>query len=242
MGLIGTVLAGVLLVPGAPPAAGSAPSVYFEQTTTTRTDADPAGPGVVSRVWHAGRRMRLEAGGGSPGPALILRLDEGRAWRLDPERRQATLLDLERLRARSQMDAAMAADLMGIADDGAARVTELGRTRTIAGHACDSYRIGTSSAVLELCLARDIPVGIETFTAFLEWSGASAAMPGVLEALARLKGFPLETRSRVEVLERVHETVSRVTAVKLGPLPASLFVPPADYEIVRETPAELEPE
>ena len=64
-----------------------------------------ASSGVRSRVWHAGRRMRLEAGDAPGGPALVLRLDEGRALRLDPEAKVAVEIDPAALRARSHQDA-----------------------------------------------------------------------------------------------------------------------------------------
>ena len=65
-------------------AAPSAPGLYFEQTTIVYQHGEPTGPGVRTRTWHSGRRMRLEAGDTASGPALVLRLDLDRAWRLDP--------------------------------------------------------------------------------------------------------------------------------------------------------------
>ena len=103
--MFATLLALVLSAP--------APGLYFEQTTALVAGDGASAQGVRSRVWCAGRRMRLEAGGPAGGPALVLRLDEGRALRLDPEARVATELDAARLRARSASDAAVAAGLMG---------------------------------------------------------------------------------------------------------------------------------
>jgi hypothetical protein len=42
-------------------------------------------------------------------------------------------------------------------------------------------------------------------------------------------------RSRVNVLGETHETVASVANVKVGPLPDSLFEPPAGWEVVPET-------
>ena len=54
----------LLSSPSWPPLpAPPAPDVYFEQTTVVLAEGRPAGPGVVSRVWYAGRRMRLEPAG-----------------------------------------------------------------------------------------------------------------------------------------------------------------------------------
>ena len=86
--------------------------LYFEQTTVVRPAGEAGGPGVRSRVWHSGRRLRLEAGDAKGGPALVLRLDEGRAFRLDPEAQVAVEIDAGRLRARSHADASVAATMM----------------------------------------------------------------------------------------------------------------------------------
>lgn len=208
--------------------------VYFEQTVVTSTNGRPSGAGVVSQVWYSGNRMRMEAGGVQGGPAFILRIDRGKAYRVDPEARTVTEIDAERLRAQSQLDLSMAGDLMGAAED--ARTTPLAGGRSIAGYACQGYRIAGGSTQMEVYVTRALPVGIEGFADFLEWTGAEAALGGVLGELRKLPGFPLETRTRVTVLGRVHETVSTVTSVKVGPQPASLFEPPRDFRLVVEEP------
>jgi len=209
--------------PAAAPAAAHVPDVYFEQTTVVFAQGQAAGPGVVSRVWYAGRRMRLEPGGTTDGPALILRLDEGKAYRLDPPRRRAVVVDLDRLRARAQMDLSLAGDLMGAGEDARVRTAALREGKTIAGYVCRGFRVSGASA------APDLPIGVSAFTDFLEWSGASQSLSGLVEALRTLPGFPLETRSRVTVLGEVQETLSTVTRVKLGPADPRLFEPPPSY-------------
>jgi hypothetical protein len=212
-----------------------APDVYFEQTTVVLEEGRPTGAGVVSRVWYAGRRMRLEPGGQADGPALVLRLDEGKAYRIDPAARRVVVVDLGRLRARAQMDLSLAGDLMGAGDDARVRTSTLPEGKTIAGHACRGFRVSGPSAVLDLYVASDLPVGIATFTEFLEWSGAAQSMAGFLEELRKLPGFPLQTRSRVTVLGAVQETLSTVTRVKVGPVERRLFEPPPGYRLEADT-------
>lgn len=222
------------MLAAAPPA--EAASVYFEQSTLVRTDGVARGPGVLSRVWYGGRRMRLEAGDVPGGPALILRLDLRKAWRLDPERNVATEVDVAQLRARSQMDASLAGDLMGGSEEGRVRTRALREPRTIAGHACRGFRITGPSLVMDLYLAQDLGVGTDAFSEFIEWSGADQSMGGVLAEIRKLQGFPLQTRSRVTVLDRVHETVSTITKVVVGPQLRSLFEVPLGYRVVVEAP------
>jgi len=46
----------------------------------------------------------------------------------------------------------------------------------------------------------------------------------------------LQTRSRVTVLGKEHETVSTVTKVKVGPLAPALFERPGDYQLQADPP------
>jgi hypothetical protein len=208
--------------------------LYFEQTTVVRPKGAVAGPGVRSRVWHAGRRLRLEAGDSPGGPALLLRLDEGRVFRLDPEAKVAVELDASRLRARSHQDASVAASLLGGEDT--LRRTPLEGVRTIAGHPCRGFRLRGRQASLDVWVAEDIAAGPGVFADFLEWSGASQALGGVLAALRELPGFPLETRTRVSVLGDTQETIATVTAIRVGPQPAERFEVPAGWRVEHEEP------
>lgn len=228
-----TLLAFLALLAAAPVPA--APDVYFEQTTVVFEDGRPAGPGVVSRVWYAGRRMRLEPGDTADGPALILRIDQGKAYRVDPRGKRAIVLDLDRLRARAQMDLSLAGDLMGAGEDARVRTSVLRGTKTIAGHVCRGFRISGPSAVLDLYVASDLPIGVSAFADFLEWSGATQSLAGFVEELRKLPGFPLETRSRVTVLGDVQETLSTVTRLKVGPAERRLFEPPPGYRLEADT-------
>jgi hypothetical protein len=225
-------LLGLLAAATAPPA-----EIYFEQATLTSTDGKPGGPGVHSRVWCSGKRMRLEAGDAPAGPAFLLRLDTGKAYRLDPEQKVAVVIDVERLRARSQLDLSMAGDLMGGAEDGRVRTAALATPKTIAGQPCHGYRITAPSVVMDLYVTEAIPVGVGAFADFLEWSGASQSLGALLTEIRQLPGFPMQTRSRITVLGRVHETSSTITRILIGPQPREQFEVPPGYRLVPETPA-----
>ena len=211
-----------------------AAGLYFEQTTVVVSQGPAPGAGVRSRVWHAAGRMRLEAGDAAGGPALVLRLDEGRALRLDPEAKVAYQIDPAGLRARSHQDASVAASLLGGED--APRTTPLAGERTIAGHACRGFRLKSRSGLVELWVAADLPSGASVFADFMEWSGAAQALPGLVAAIRELPGFPLETRVRVSVLGETQETLSTVTKIRVGPQPESLFEVPSGWRLQPSSP------
>jgi hypothetical protein len=231
-----TVATSFLLLAAAAAAGGG--DIYFEQTIVSATAGEAPGPGVASRVWYSGKKMRMEAGGVSAGPAFVLRLDTGRAWRIDPAKKTAVAIDVDRLRTRTQMDMAMAGDLMG-AFEGAARTRPLREGKTIAGYPCRGFRITSASSVVDVYVTEALPVGMDAFTDFLEWSGASQSLAGLMDELRRLPGFPLQTRSRVTVLGQDRETVSTVTKAKVGPLPPELFERPGDYRL--QSPPDPQP-
>ena len=121
----------------------------------TSTDGRSEGTGVSSRVWYGGRRMRLEAGDAA-GPAFVLQLDRGKAYRLDPVERTATEIDLERLRSSAQMDLSVAGDLMGGDEEGGPRTAALRTPKTIAGYRCAGYRIKAGSATMDLYVSQEV--------------------------------------------------------------------------------------
>jgi hypothetical protein len=219
----------------APPGPGR--DVFFEQVTVTSVDGKSTGPGVTSRLWSSGRRLRLEVGEGPDAPALIVLLDEGHALRLDPVEKVAEKVGLDRLRARSHADASVAGDLMGAAEEGSVRSRPLGTSRTVAGHACEDYRITGPLLRMDVCVGVSIPLRVDAFADLLEWSGAEQSLGGILAAVRRLPGFPLETRTRVEVVGRLHQTRATIKRIRVGPQPQDLFAPPPGYRLVAE-PAE----
>lgn len=208
--------------------------VYYEQRTFVRDEGEEQGPGVLTRVWFAGSRMRMEAGDVPGGPAFLLRLDRGQAFRLDPERKVALEIDPRRLRARAHLDASVAGDLMGGSEEGSARTSVLPAGKTVAGFACRGFRIRAPSLVMDVFVTDALPLTVDAFADFLAWSGASQALSGLLREIRRLPGFPLETRARVTVVGRVRETVSTVTRVKVGPHPPAVFEVPSGYRLEKE--------
>jgi hypothetical protein len=87
---------------------------------------------------------------------------------------------------------------------------------------------------MTLWVAEDLPVGIEAFADFLEWSGASLSLGGLLDEIRALPGLPIQTRTRVEALGEVRETVSTVTLLEVGPQAEERFQVPEGWRVVPE--------
>ncbi len=174
--------------------------------------------------------MRLEqrsAGERGGTTVLIVRLDQERAFRLDPARRVAQEIDLAAERARSQLELAVVGDRLAAG----ARVARIRRTRQIAGYVCQGYRLTTDAGAIDVWVSRAVPADMGAFADFLKWLGAEDALGLFLDALRRLPGFPLSMRSRLEVSGRLVETRATVTRLRVAAIPESLFEPPSDYRV-----------
>jgi hypothetical protein len=227
------LLGAALLLALQAPQGARGQDVYFEQTTFLYVDGQAQGPGILSRVWFAGRKLRLETGVGR-GPALILRLDKDLAYRLDPAGKVSVVSSLDSLRAQSQLDLSTAGDLIGGVEEGSARAHLLPGTKVVAGETCQGYRIRSRTAVMDVFLAPIPGLGMDAFAEFLEWSGANQSMGGLMAALKGLPGFPMETRSHVKVLGHDQDAISTLSLLRRGPIDPALFESPRDYTVVHE--------
>lgn len=218
--------------PAAPPR-----SVFFEQTSSSTVDGKP-GDTLRSRVFWSGHKVRMESGDTFRPGVLLLDLETERALRLDPAAKTATVLDMSALRAQTNLGFSMAGDAVG-GDDDRFRTSELEGTRTIAGFTCQGHRIKGPNARIDVWTGAAVPVPMKMFEEFLSWSGAAQALGGLLPEIQKLRGFPLETRSRFTVSGHVYESVATITVLKVEPLAATLFEPPKDYRtVVTEAPDE----
>lgn len=201
---------------------------YFEQKTQSGADGSGA---MATRVWCAGPKMRMESGDAFAGSALILRLDENRGYRLDLAERTVEDLDLERLGASSRMGLAIAGDVMGGGEGANPRTAGI-EGKTVAGFVCTGHRIRVGDTVMDVFVSPKVPVSLDDFRTFLEWTGAGESMGSLLGEIKKLPGFPLETRTRIRTDEGIQETVSTITLIKKAAHEPSLFEPPKGYKRV----------
>ena len=223
----------VLVVAAAVSAAEPAPpaDVTFDQSIVTTVDGK-AGEPATSRVYWSGRKVRLESGDAFDPLILLLDLARDRAYRLDPAGKKAVVLDVEALRSRSHLGFSLAGDRMGAAED--FRRTRLAEKRTIAGYACEGHVLRAGQTRVEVWVSDRVPVEMDAFAEFLEWSGADASMAGLLPVLTRLGGFPLQTRSRIVVDGHVYETRATVTRLSAQVIEPALFEVPPSFVIQEE--------
>jgi hypothetical protein len=226
----------VLAAAAAPPSR----DVSFEQKVTTTVDGHVGRP-VTSRVYWSGRRIRLESG--DPFDPLVLLVDLGRnrAYRLQGSARQALVVDLDRLRSQAHLEFSTAGDHMEADVEDSFRTQALSGRRVIAGYTCEGYQIRGGPTRMDVWIARRVPLDMDLFAEFLEWSGADQSLGGLLPQMRKLPGFPLETRTRVTAGAHVYETQATITSLEIAPIASALLEVPEDYAVEDEPDDDLEP-
>lgn len=232
--------AAAVLAAAAPRPVPASHDLTFEQTTVTTIAGKPGAAGR-SKVYWSGRKVRLESGDAFEPLVVLIDLDRDRAYSLDAASRTALRLDVDALRSRSHLGFAMAGDRLGTSTEDGVRTRTLDGVRVIAGHKCRGYRLRAGDTQMDVWVTDRVSIDIDAFADFLDWSGAAAAVGGLVPELRKLGGFPMETRSRVTADGRVFETRATVTSLDARKLDPALFDVPPSYAIEEETEAEPDP-
>ncbi|PYQ48590.1 MAG: hypothetical protein DMF59_15575, partial [Acidobacteria bacterium] len=135
---------------------------------------------------------------------------------------------------RKQMEAAMGS--MFTFD-----VQKLGNSRKIAGYNCDEWSVtmGQMSKTVE-CVSTEVkfpPLAWNVYKSFTDsmkslttaMGPMAANMEKMQEQFKKMKGFPLASKTTVNVMGRKSVTSSEVTEIKHSPIPASAWDVPAGY-------------
>lgn len=139
---------------------------------------------------------------------------------------------------RKKVDAAMG----GVA--GAFDVRKAGTTRRIAGYLCEDWTIafGELSRTDE-CLTRELQFPVQAWDMYREFAesmksvmAAFGPMAGSVarmhQKLKNMKGYPLSTTTKINILGNRTTTASEVAEIRRGPIPASVWEVPAGYRKV----------
>lgn len=118
-------------------------------------------------------------------------------------------------------------------------------TREINGWKCKKYLVnktGMMEVEQEVWATEDVDLDTKRFTSLMSMSGPqglladSPAGKAQREEMAKIKGFPILTKSKVKMLGASMETESEVTLIRKEPMPADLFEIPKGY-----TPKDMRP-
>jgi hypothetical protein len=220
-------LAGLAAGPGQP-----AEGVYLEQEVTRLALADEPVLQGLQRVWLAPGRVRQELEFDGRRTLSLFDLEAGTvALAIDPGKKIArlSLEEYRRLVVMILKDA-------GFLEKGPSPTVErMPESRQVGEWLAwrHVYRQRGRLAVdMELWIAKDLGPGMEEYLALLaglELSGPFGHLP---EAMARLDGYPVETRTEQTLEGQRVVSVVRLLKLTRGPIDPQLFQAPEGYRKV----------
>ena len=179
---------------------------------------------------------RMKTAGG--GNASIVDFRTGTITFLDEEKKTYSVTSLAEMTANAKYREAQAktsdfnAQAFGELGEVTARKT--GRSRRIAGYGCDEWILALGDVlVFEVCAARELAVPLSYFDArkavYTGMGPMGRHFGKMFESMRKVPGYPLSLAMHVKMEKMKQETLTEATEVKKDPIPAAVFVIPADY-------------
>jgi uncharacterized protein DUF4412 len=123
-------------------------------------------------------------------------------------------------------------------------VKKTGGTRKVAGYNCEEWEItfGQFSKTVQ-CVSTEVPIPLQSWDSFREFSDNMRSMMASMgpmgkgmgdlsEKMKQVKGIPLWVNRSTSMMGHSSSTITEVTEIKKGTIPASAWEIPAGYKKV----------
>lgn len=123
----------------------------------------------------------------------------------------------------------------------AVSVEKTGTSRKIAGFNCENWTVSIGQfSKTEECLTNDLKFPMQAWEIYKGYADSMKTMMAAMGPMAsaatkmqeqfkKMKGYPIANTTTVDVMGHKSVTVTEVTSVKYGSIPASAWEIPADY-------------
>lgn len=124
-------------------------------------------------------------------------------------------------------------------------VTETGQTKQIGEWNCKEYKViktGMMSIDQEVWATDAVDIDVNRFTEMMSLSGPDGLLAGSPAAeaqraeMAKIKGYPILTKTRMQMMGTTMESESEVKIIRQEAMPATLFEIPEGYQPKEMTP------
>ena len=227
--LLGALGVAVTLAFAAPAAA--------EDLTVISTVTASRGPGGTQTVYIADDRMRSNDTETdtiidyTTGSMTFVEHKKKRYWQTSPAEVQAQFAEMAKMFEGNPVLAKM------FGEAGEAKVTQ-GGSRTIAGHACDEYKVTMGEAYsFDVCAAKDLQPEVDVHAARRLFAANMGPMAGkmskLFDELSKIKGLALSSTMKISVMGQSIVVTTEATEVKVGELGDDVFAVPAGYKATK---------
>ena len=242
-------------------AAALASGASAEDLTITYKVTQDDKPASTKTTWVSNDHIRSQSPDGNE---FMMDYSTGNLTFVDGKKKEfwvATRQDMEAMAAQMQKMQAQMQEQMknlppAVRDKMAAQMGGLGGGiapavdvqkgtggRTVAGYACENWLVTVGQlAKNEECVTTQLQFPIAAYDAMKNMSAMNPAMKSMgqmFEKFKEMKGVPVYSRQTIQIMGRSQTSVSEVTEVKKGAIPASAWQLPADYKKVESPMAKM---
>ena len=189
----------------------------------------------TSTQYITAERMRMSDGDND----TIVDLEAGKIVQIDHKKKsyfETTFAEMQQHFAElAEMlnDNPMMEQMMGKVSE--VRVTKTDSTREIAGLSCTDYLISLGESFKEtVCVTPDVKMPVEYYDAskmlYAMMGPMATRFEKLLDEMKKLDGFPLMTDLDMKVMGMDASSLSEVTEIREGSVPADAFAIPANYK------------
>lgn len=197
--------------------------IYVEQQMKTSAMMGKPGRTTTQRIWITKDMMRSEDVGSKQ--VMIVRLDKNLIWMIDLERKTYRELTIDEFKQMMGMARAM---MRG--EKAEVELTETGKKMKIKGWNCYEVRLtmkGGTNMETSMWLTKDIAIPWEEYQKYMELFGGQFYGPKVMEKWKNLRGYPIRSHGKMNMMGMEMETETEVMTVRTTPIPKSVFeLPP----------------
>lgn len=238
------ILAGLLALPAVQATADD--GIYIETTNRSSGLTGETPREEVSKTYLAQGKMKIV----SAEPA-------GTDMILDPANATMTFLnqgakEYYRINVKSMLEGMSQPgmeQMRAMMENTKVSVVDTGETRQIGSWNCKQYKVtktGIMDVEQEIWATTDVDLDVKPFTQMMSLSGPdgllgnSAAGEAQRAEMEKIKGYPILTKTRMEMMGTKMELENQVTVIRKEPMPAGLFDIPADFKEKDMTPPKTE--
>jgi hypothetical protein len=222
------------LLPGALALAAIAGAASAADVTMVSTVTASRGPSGTQTLYLSEDKMRSNDGESdtlvdyASGTITFVDHKKKRYWQTSPQEVQAQFAELSAMLEQNPVLAKM----FGKAAE--AQVEKLG-SRTIAGHACDDYRVSVGEAYsMDVCAAKDLAPPVDMHAARRLFAANMGPMAGkmskLFDELSKIQGLALASTMKINVMGANMVVTTEATEVKVGEIADDVFALPAGYK------------
>jgi hypothetical protein len=178
-------------------------------------------------MYLKGDKFRVDSGSAPNGSYSLIDIKEKKMYMVETDKKQVLVMPADMMQDAGKMMGAGAKST----------VEKTGKTKTINGYKCEEYMVKTTSPMMSVTGDMWVTQDIDTseFEKFKDFAGQDMTRMFGGEELAKIKGFAIQTNSKITMMGQNTEGSTEVVSISHDPVPASLFELPKDYE-VKEMP------